>query len=219
MLLTEKQIKEIIQKGIQRLTEGKLVSNISASEKVMDELSKRFYDMYHSGMPEHLMKKNMVYFLEQNYGVCERPETITKALSEIWDKIQLGAQKYGYKGPISVPPRYEAPDYIKEKAMKAAANEELMEWLGSCYYYAKKRGNLAWEMSPKNEYGMVNGLITYPQFRGVIGHTSFKEGKMIIKCLGKEIKQAAKLYAKKMETKEFVAEAVYNEVLRRLING
>lgn len=223
MLLTEKQIKKIVREGVQRLVEGRLASNIAASEKVMDALSKQYASMWMSNMSDQEIRKEMVYFLEQNCGICDRPDAIAGALREIWDKIQIGAQKYGFTGTVMNPQQHVIPNYIKEKAARAAADEELMHWLGASYYYAKRRGNLAWEKSPKNEYGMVNALIKYPEFRKVVGYLSFKEAKMVIKCLDKEIRQAARLYKKEVEAKEAeknaITEAVYKEVLRRLING
>ncbi len=224
MLLTEKKLKQIVKECIQNLTEGRLSTNIAASERVMDELSKQYASMWMSHMSDQAIRNELVYFLEQNCGVCDRPAAITKALREIWDRIQTGAQKYGFTGTVMPVQKDDVPKYIKEKAQKAAADEELMRWLGASYYYAKRRGNLAWEKSPKNEHGMVNGLIVYPEFRKIVGYLTFKEAKLVIKCLEKEIKQAAKAYEKEQADKEAkvdtIAEAVYKDVVKKLkLNG
>ena len=195
-----------------------LAQNILASEKVMDALSKEYASMYRSGMNDQQIRKELVYFLEQNCGVCMRPDAIAKALREIWDKIQTGAQNYGYKGPILNPSaKEEIPERLKEKAGALAAREDLMRTLGASYYFAKKSGRMAWEMSPKNEWGIVNTLINYPEYRAVVGYLSFKEAKMIIKYLGKEIKAAAKKYEQARASKEnAITEAVYRSVIKKL---
>lgn len=222
MILTESQLKAIIRESVQRLAEGRLASNILASERVMDELSKQYADMYRSQMNDQQIRKEMIYFLEQNCGVCERPDAIAKALREIWDKIQTGATKYGYDGQISnQQAENELPEYLKEKASLLAADENLMRNLGASYYFAKKSGRMAWEMSPKNEWGIVNTLINYPEYKTVLGYLTFKEAKMIIKYLSKEIKAAAKKYETERAAKEAqVTEAVYKNVIKKLgLNG
>lgn len=220
MLLTEKKLKQIIKECIQNLTEGRLATNIAASERVMNELSKQYASMWLSKMSDQNIRSELVYFLEQNCGVCERPDAISKALREIWDKIQTGAQKYGFTGTVMPVKKDDVPNYIKEKAQKAAADEELMRWLGASYYYAKRRGNLAWEKNQKNAHGMVNGLIVYPEFRKIVGYLTFKEAKLVIKCLEKDIKRAARAYEKEEAEKEAkvntVSEAVYKNVLKKL---
>lgn len=224
MKLTEAQLKNIVKKGVQRLTEGRLANNILASERVMDELSKQYASMVMSDMKDPQIRKEMVYFLEQNCGVCERPDAITKALIEIWDKIQTGAKKYGYSGPITPQKKEdEIPEYLKERAERLAADEHLMRNLGASYYFAKRRGGraMAWEMSPKNEYGMVNTLRVYPEYKKVVGYLEFNEAKIIIKYLSKEIKAAAKKYEAERAAKETqITEAAYKEVVKRLkLNG
>lgn len=164
----------------------------------------------------------MIYFLEQNCGVCERPDAIAKALREIWDKIQTGATKYGYSGQISKPQtENELSDYLKAKAAKLVADEKLMGYLGSSYYFAKERGRVGRAMSPKNEWSMPNMMINAPEFKTVLGYLTFEEAKMIIKYLGKEIKAAAKEYAGNRKAKEAeITESVYNDVIKKLkLNG
>ena len=195
-----------------------LAQNILASEKVMAALSKEYASMSRSGMDDQQIRKELVYFLEQNCGVCMRPEAIAKSLKEIWDKIQTGAQEYGYRGPISKPGAGdEIPESLKQKAEALAARDDLMRTLGASYYFAKKNGRMAWEMSPKNEWGIVNTLINYPEYKAVVGYLSFKEAKMIIKYLGKQIKEAAKKYEQERASKEnAITEAVYKAVVKKL---
>lgn len=205
-----------------------LAKNILASDEAMKALGKIYAETMRSQTKtrsgwasgnEAMALEDMTYFLEQNCGVSDSPNTIKKALKSIMDKIQAAAQEFGYDGPVTAPkkPGDDIPDSIKEIAMRAAADEKLMRFLGSGYYWGKHNGNLAWEMSPKNEWGMVGGLMKYPEFRNIIGYRSPKEVKMIIKCLSKEIKQAAKAYGAEVDAKNKEEMTVTESELRKMV--
>ena len=177
MVLTENEIKKIVKKGVQQLLkESKLAKLILDNEDVLDKLSQEYASLSRSSLSRPQIKSELTYYLEQNCGVCQSPDSIKRSLEEIWDKIQMGAKKYGYNGPISTPTTEEGlPSYLQKAADRLVADEERMKWLGVGYYFAKKHGNLAWELSPKNEYGMVNSLIRYPEYRELVGTLTFGE--------------------------------------------
>lgn len=178
-----------------------LAQNILASEKAMDKLSKIYADYYRSDSLKYA-KGDMVYMLEQDFGLCMRPATISSALDSIMDKIQEGARKYGYNGPIMAPKKAdnELSDYLKKQADIILANDEIMYSLGMRWYYLEQdKGRLvkgaAWSKSYWGSY--PNMLVDFYK-DGVygLGYISFDDAKKIAKFIMKEIKAKGKEYAK-----------------------
>ena len=217
--------------------ESKLANNILASEKVMGALAKEYADGARSMVPgrrgdfakksDKEIKNDLIYFLEQHCGVCLSPSTISKALDDIWDKIQLGAREYGYKGPITPQKSNEPSPRIVEKAERVLADESLMRALGSaCYYGSRQTHMVRGFMMAKDYWGSYpNIIITYG--RDAVGYVSFGEAKEIARYIMKDIKKAAKEYAaereeeKKESEASALSEAVYKDVMKKLkrLNG
>ena len=242
MVLNEKKMKKIVKEGVQRLImESSLASSIANNEKVMDALAREYASEARSMVYNHRrgdfvkkddsqIKKELIYFLEQNCGVCMTPSAIASALSSIWDKIQLGARKYGYNGPIMAPKSNEPSPRIVEKANQLLANEKFMESLGaSCYHASQRTGYVKGYMMSKDYFGSYpNMLVHYPNETG-IGYVSFSEAKEIIRYIMKDIKKYAKKYAAQQEEEDKnkesevgeLSEAVYKDVMKKLkrLNG
>ena len=177
-----------------------LAQNILASEKAMDKLSKIYADYYHSGNLKYA-KGDMVYTLEQEFGVCMRPSAISSVLDSIMDKIQEGARKYGYNGPITPPKKAdnELSDYLRRQADIILANDEIMDALAKRWYYLEQgKGGLvkgaAWS---KNYFGSYPNMLVDFSKDGVYGleYISFDDAKKIAKSIMKEIKAKGKEYA------------------------
>lgn len=115
-----------------------LAENILANEKVMDKLGKIYADTmftyYGNGKrgTDRDAKKEMIYYLEQNCGVCRTPSSIASQLSKIWGKIQEEARKYGYRGPIVQPS-------LKAKSVESGEMNETDE-IGETPKYQKLLG-------------------------------------------------------------------------------
>lgn len=115
-----------------------LAENILANEKVMDKLGKIYADTmftyYGNGKrgTDRDAKKEMIYYLEQNCGVCRTPSSIASQLSKIWGKIQEEARKYGYRGPIVQPS-------LKAKSVESGEMNETDE-IGETPKYQKMLG-------------------------------------------------------------------------------
>ena len=204
-----------------------LAEQILANEKVMDRLAREYAQVlstyYGNGKRgnDTEAKKEMIYVLEQECGVCQSPASIGTQLMKIWDKIQiLAKQKYGYDGPIYQPKSDELPDYLKEKAERLRSNPELMTMLGQSYYWLTQSRTRAWDMSEKNEYSYPNELRMYPEYKNVVGYLSFKEAKAILKYLEKDIKAEAKKHKAKLDAeKASLTEAIYKNVLKKLLRN
>ena len=224
MIHIEKQIKEIVRKGINQLKESKLADYL-ASEKVIDALAKEYANASRAmvrgrggefvRMGDSEIKKDLVYFLEQNCGVCMSPSSISKALDSVWDKIQIGAKKYGYEGPISTPKKNdETPHYIIEMAEKVRSNENVMRSLGQRWYWNQtgKKHLVKGAMMSENYYGSYpNTILEYSKELGL--YLSFKEAKAIVKYIKKDIQRYGKMVAAE---KESLTEAVYKSVIKKL---
>jgi hypothetical protein len=114
-----------------------LAQQILSNEKVMDRLAREYAQVlstyYGNGKRgnDTEAKKDMIYVLEQEFGVCMSPSSIGSQLAKIWDKIQmLAKEKYGYEGPIYQPKSDELPEYLMAKAEKIRSNERVMRGLG-----------------------------------------------------------------------------------------
>lgn len=202
-----------------------LAEQILANEQVMDRLAREYAQVlstyYGNGKrgTDSDAKKEMVYVLEQEFGVCKTPSAIGSQLAKIWDKIQMVARdKYGYDGPIYTPKSDEPPQYIVEKAEKIRSNEEVMYSLGRrWYWFQRDNGHLArGAMMSKDYYGSYpNTILDYSRELGM--YLSFNEAKMIVKYLKKDIQRYGKMVAaEEAEKDKNITEAVYKEVLKRL---
>lgn len=193
-----------------------LSKDILNCEGAMNELSKMYADMYFAHMKDNAMVDEMMYFLEQECGVCRRPSAIRQALYQIWDKIQEGAQKYGYNGPITTKTKEEEqlPDRLKEIADMVLESDALMEDLVLRYEASKKPNQglvngAFWKES--YFYSIPNGILRYAPELG-LGTITFNEAKMIVKYIMDEIKEQykAKKRAEKEESKN-IGESIYRK--------
>ena len=190
-----------------------LAESILANEKVMDNLARIYVDTlnayYGNGKRgnDAMAKKDMIYFLEQNCGVCQTPSAIAAQLTKIWGKIQEAARKYGYRGPIMQPQPEGLPSYLQQIAEKVLADEQVMQSLGASCYYATTRKNLVrGAMMSKDYWGSYpNELMEWVRSRNW-GYLSFNEAKQIIRFIKKDITKYAKLYAKEEEAKKAAGE-------------
>lgn len=186
-----------------------LAENILANEKVMDNLARIYVDTLNAyyGNGKHgndaMAKKDMIYFLEQNCGVCQTPSAIGAQLSKIWGKIQETARKYGYRGPIMQPKPEGLSSYLQQIADKVLADEKIMQSLGSsCYYATTRKGLVRGAMMSKDYWGSYpNELKEWVRERNW-GYLSFNDAKEIIRAIKKDITRYAKLYAKEEEAKK-----------------
>ena len=127
-----------------------LADSILANEKIMDKLAQIYANTlsayYGNGKrgTDREAKNEMIYFLEQNCGVCRTPSSISAQLDKILDKIQERAKEYGYDGPIraAVSSSPELPSYLQEITNKILADEQIMMSLGSSCVYAAKSKHL-----------------------------------------------------------------------------
>lgn len=196
-----------------------LAENILANEKVMDNLAKIYVDTlntyYGNGKRgnDAMAKKDMIYFLEQNCGVCQTPSAISAQLAKIWGKIQEAARKYGYRGPIMQPKPEGLPSYLQQIAEKVLADEKVMQSLGASCYYATTRKNLVrGAMMSKDYWGSYpNELMEWVRSRNW-GYLSFNDAKQIIRFIKKDITKYARLYAKEEEANKSAEEAQGGEM-------
>lgn len=198
-----------------------LAQNILANEKVMDKLAQIYASTlsayYGNGKrgTDREAKNEMIYFLEQNCGVCQRPSSISAQLDKILDKIQEKAREYGYDGPISQPAASAAPSlpsHLQEITNKVLADEQIMMALGSsCVYAAKSKHLVKGSMMSKNYWGSYpNELMGWVRERKW-GYLSFDQAKEIVKFIKKDIKKYAKLYEQK-EAEKAAAEGQGGEM-------
>jgi hypothetical protein len=196
-----------------------LAENILANEKVMDKLAQIYANAlsgyYGNGKrgTDREAKNDMIYFLEQNCGVCQTPSAISAQLAKIWGKIQEVARKYGYHGPIMQPKPEGLPSYLQQIAEKVLADEKVMQSLGASCYYATTRKNLVKGamMSEKYWGSYPNELMEWVRSRNW-GYLSFNDAKQIIRFIKKDIAKYARLYAKEEEANKAAAEAQGGEM-------
>ena len=215
-----------------------LSQSILGNEKIMDNLAKIYVETlnsyYGNGRQgnDSMAKKDMVYYLEQNCGVCMTPSSISSQLTKIWGEIQKAARKYGYSGAIMSPKPEGLPSYLQQIAEKVLADEKVMESLGaSCYYATTRKGLVRGAMMSKSYWGSYpNELLEWVRSRNW-GYLSFNEAKEIIRFIKKDIAKHARLYAKQEESeqtdggvsinesqlKKIVAESVKNVLSKRNI--
>ena len=202
-----------------------LAEQILANEKVMDRLAKEYAQVlsgyYENGKRgnDTEAKKEMIYVLEQEFGVCRTPSAIGSQLAKIWDKIQLLArEKYGYDGPINTPKSDEMPTHLAEKAEQIRSNERIMHSLGLDWYFFQRHGEhlVRGAMMSKDYYGSYpNTILGWSRELGM--YLSFNEAKMIVKYLKKDIQHYGKMVAAEEEEKEkAITESVYKDVLKKL---
>lgn len=202
-----------------------LAEQILANEKVMDRLAREYAQVlgsyYGNGKrgTDTEAKKEMIYVLEQECGVCMTPSAIGSQLAKIWDKIQtLAKQKYGYEGPIYQPKSDELPEHLVAKAEKIRANERVMRGLGQRWYWFQrdKKHLVKGAMMSKDYYGSYpNVLIDYA---GVLGfYLGFGEAKLVIRYLKNDIKKYGKMVQDEEESKkDRLTEAIYKRVLKKI---
>lgn len=202
-----------------------LAEQILANEKVMDRLAMEYAQVlgsyYGNGKRgnDTEAKKEMIYVLEQEFGVCKTPSAIGSQLAKIWDKIQLLArEKYGYDGPIYTPKSDEIPTHLAEKAEQIRSNERVMHSLGLDWYFFQRHGEhlVRGAMMSKDYYGSYpNTILGWSRELGM--YLSFNEAKMIVKYLKKDIQRYGKMVAAEEEEKEkAITESVYKDVLKKL---
>lgn len=205
-----------------------LAQQILSNEKVMDRLAKEYAQVlssyYGNGKRGNDVeaKKDMIYVLEQEFGVCMSPSSIGSQLTTIWDKIQLLAkERYGYKGPINQPKNDELPEYLVSKAEKIRSNEKIMHALGRRWYWSQQgKGHLAkGALMSKDYYGSYpNALLGYSEELGL--YLSFNEAKQIVKFLKNDIKKYGKMVQSEEEAKrEELSEAIYKNVLKKILKN
>lgn len=196
-----------------------LADSILANEKIMDKLAQIYANTlsvyYGNGKrgTDREAKNDMIYFLEQNCGVCQTPSAISAQLAKIWGKIQEAARKYGYRGPIMQPKPEGLPSYLQQIAEKVLADEKVMQSLGASCYYATTRKNLVKGamMSEKYWGSYPNELMEWVRSRNW-GYLSFNDAKQIIRFIKKDIAKYARLYAKEEEANKAAAEAQGGEM-------
>ena len=197
-----------------------LAENILANEKVMDKLAQIYANAlsgyYGNGKrgTDREAKNDMIYFLEQNCGVCRTPSSISAQLDKILDKIQERAREYGYDGPIrsAVSSAPALSPYLQEIANKVLADEQIMMALGeSCLIAARNKNMVKGSMMSEKYWGSYpNELIEFARYRG-FAYLSFSEAKEIIKFIKKDIKKYAKL-CEQQEAEKAAAEAQGGEM-------
>ena len=203
-----------------------LAQQILSNEKAMDRLAKEYAQVlstyYGNGKrgSDTEAKKEMIYVLEQEFGVCMSPSAIGSQLAKIWDKIQmLAREKYGYDGPIYTPKSDKLPEYLVKKAEQIRSNEKVMHSLGQRWYWFQtdKKHLAHGAMMSKDYYGSYpNTLLDYGKSLGF--YLSFNEAKMIVRYLKKDIQRYGKMIAAE-ETEGIeknISEAVYKDVLKKL---
>ena len=190
-----------------------LAENILVNEKVMDNLARIYADTlnasYGNGKSgnDAMAKKDMIYFLEQNCGVCQTPSSIAAQLTKIWGKIQEAARKYGYRGPIMQPKSEELSYHLQDIADKILADEKFMMILGQhCYMAANDKHLVKGAMMSDRYYASYPNVIVDMAKYKHLGYVSFREAKEIAKYLKKDIMKYAKLYAKEEEAKKAAGE-------------
>lgn len=193
-----------------------LHDEILSNEKVMEELSKIYASSSFSKMKEKQIVEDMVYFLEQDCGVCRAPSQITQSLYNIWDKIQEGARKYGYSGPITpkVKEKEELPSYLQDVAEKVLNSDELMDALAERYKASKNpsKGLVKGAFMKKDYfYSIPNAILNYAKELN-LGYLSFEEAKRIVNSIMGQIKEVykAKMKAEKEESKN-IGESIYRK--------
>ena len=202
-----------------------LAEQILANEKVMDRLAKEYAQVlgsyYGNGKRgnDTEAKKEMIYVLEQEFGVCKTPSAIGSQLTKIWDKIQmLAREKYGYDGPIYAPKSDELPEYLVKDAEQIRSNEKVMHSLGLDWYFFQKHGEhlVRGAMMSKDYYGSYpNSVLEWSRQLGM--YLSFNEAKMIVKYLKKDIQRYGKMVAAEEEEKaKNITESVYKDVLKKI---
>lgn len=186
-----------------------LANNIIENEKVMDNLARIYADTlnayYGDGKRgnDNMAKKDMIYFLEQNCGVCQTPSSIAAQLTMIWGKIQEAARKYGYRGPIMQSKSEELSYHLQDIANKILADEKFMMILGQhCYIAANNKHLVKGAMMSDKYYASYPNTIVDMARAKHLGYVSFREAKEIVKYLKKDIMKYAKLYAKEEEAKK-----------------
>ena len=205
-----------------------LAEQILANEKVMDRLAKEYAQVlgsyYGNGKRgnDTEAKKDMIYVLEQEFGVCMSPSSIGSQLAKIWDKIQmLAKERYGYEGPIYQPKSDELPEYLVAKAEKIRSNERVMRALGQRWcWFQQDKGHLAkGAMMSKDYYGSYpNTLIDYSEVVGL--YLGFGEAKQIVRFLKNDIKKYGKMIQAEEETKrDELTEAIYKSVLKKILKN
>lgn len=202
-----------------------LAEQILANEKVMDRLAKEYAQVlgsyYGNGKRgnDTEAKKEMIYVLEQEFGVCKTPSAIGSQLAKIWDKIQmLAREKYGYDGPIYTPKSDELPGYLVKKAEQIRSNDTVMRRLGQRWYWFQrdKKHLVKGAMMSKDYYGSYPNVLV--DYSGQFGFSlSFNEAKMIIRYIKKDIQRYGKMIATEEENNEKnITEAIYKKVLKKL---
>ena len=205
-----------------------LAQQILSNEKVMDRLAKEYAQVlssyYGNGKRgnDTEAKKDMIYVLEQEFGVCMSPSSIDSQLTKIWDKIQmLAKERYGYEGPIYQPKSDELPEYLVAKAEKVRSNEKIMRALGQRWYWFQqdKRHLVKGAMMSKDYYGSYpNTLLDYSGELGL--YLGFNEAKQIVRFLKNDIKKYGKIVQTEEETKrEELTEAIYKNVLKKILKN
>ena len=184
-----------------------LADSILANEKVMDKLA-QLYAHAVSGYygsdgrrgTDKDAKKSMIYYLEQECGVCRAPSAISSMLDKIIDKIQERARDYGYSGPINRPvsSARELPPHLQKLAEQIRSDEEIMRALGNTCLWAA-RTNAKNMMSEKNQMGYVTELQEWARYKN-LGFLDAYESKEIIKYLKKDITRYAKIIESEKES-------------------
>jgi hypothetical protein len=184
-----------------------LADSILANEKVMDKLAQLYAQAvsgYYGGNgrrgTDKDAKKSMIYYLEQECGVCRAPSAISSMLDKILDKIQERARDYGYSGPINRPvsSSRELPPHLQKLAEQIRSDEEIMRALGNTCLWAA-RTNAKNMMSEKNQMGYVTELQEWARYKN-LGFLDAYESKEIIKYLKKDITRYAKMIENEKES-------------------
>ena len=191
-----------------------LGETILANEEIMDKLARIYVETlnayYGNGKRgnDAMAKKDMIYYLEQNCGVCQTPSAISAQLAKIWGKIQETARKYGYRGPIMQAKQDEGLSYhLQDIVNKLVADERAMLLLGQACYHAATNKNLAKGVMMSDKYwGSYPNLIRDLVSERHWGYVSFGECKEIAKSIKKEITKYAKIHQQHKEAKDAAGE-------------
>ena len=204
-----------------------LAEQILTNEKVMDRLAKEYAQVlgsyYGNGKRgnDSEAKKDMVYVLEQEFGVCMSPSSIGSQLSKIWDKIQMVAkEKYGYDGPIYQPKSDELPNHLVKAAEKVRSNERVMRSLGQRWCWFQEDRHLVKGASMSKDYygSYPNALIDWGDMLGY--HFSFGEAKLVVRYLKKDIVKYGKMIqAEEKAKREELTEAIYKSVVKKILRN
>ena len=204
-----------------------LAEQILANEKVMDRLAREYAQIvntyYGNGKrgSDSEAKKEMIYVLEQECGVCMSPSSIGSQLTKIWDKIQMVArEKYGYDGPIYQPKSDELPNYLVKVAEKVRSNERVMRSLGQRWYWLQGDRHLVKGASMSKDYygSYPNALIDWGDEIGY--HFSFGEAKLVVRYIKNDIKKYGKMIQAEEEArKEELTEAIYKNVIKKILRN